>query len=226
MLSDFATAYFGIQTFDRKKYVRDQRTAEHFKPVIDGVHINRYLLGRGSEFVDFRPSAIKSGGNSDVYEQPRIGVRQIGRTPIATYLPSGLYTLNTVYNIFCTKPTGYSLEFILGLICSKVLRWYWLRSFFDQKETFPKIKKDALLSIPIPKIDFGDHKQKAAHDAVVAKVQAMLGAKKLLARAKTDKDKNYYESKCTALDNQIDRLVYDLYDLDEKERQIVQEHEP
>lgn len=43
------------------------------------------------------------------------------------------------------------------------------------------------------------------------------------AKAKTDKDKIYYESKCAALDRQIDRLVYDLYGLTEEEIQIVEQ---
>ncbi len=45
---------------------------------------------------------------------------------------------------------------------------------------------------------------------MVAKVEAMLEAKKQLAAAKTDGDKTYYENKCASLDRQIDRLVYDL----------------
>ena len=223
LLGEFATAYFGIQTFDRDKYVKSRRTAAYLKPVIDGVHINRYELARGNEFVDFRPSAIKSGGNMQVYEQPRVGVRQIGRTPVATYLPSGLYTLNTIYNIFITKPTSYELKFLLGIICSKALGWYWFRAFYDQKETFPKIKKDALLSIAIPRINFSDPADKQKHDEIVAKVEAMLEAKKQLADAKTDKDKNYYEAKCSGLDRQIDRLVYELYGLTEEEIKIVEE---
>ena len=42
-------------------------------------------------------------------------------------------------------------------------------------------------------------------------------------KAKTDKDKTYYENKCVALDRQIDRLVYDLYGLTEDEIKIVEE---
>jgi type I restriction-modification system DNA methylase subunit len=60
-LGEIATAYFGIQTFDRAKYVR-MKSSQGFKPVIDGEHIERYLLHIGSEFVDFRAKAIKSGG--------------------------------------------------------------------------------------------------------------------------------------------------------------------
>lgn len=190
-------------------------------PVVDGAHINRYTLQRGSEYVDFSPSAIKSGGNPQVYEQPRIGVRQIGRTPIGTFLPAGLYTLNTIYNIFFTKPTGYDLKFILGILSSKALGWYWLRSFFDQKERFPKIKKDALLSIPIPRIAFSDPANKARHDRMVQLVESMLALHKQLAEARSEAQKGVIQRQIDATDAEIDRLVYDLYGLTAEEVAIV-----
>ena len=220
-LGEFATAYFGIQTFDRTKYVR-LHGSHGFRPVIDGVHIERYMLHTGSEYVDFRKQAIKSGGKEQVYEQDRVGVRQIGMTPIATFLPAGLYTLNTIYNIFFTKPTQYSLKFVLGIVSSRCLAWYWRRSFFDQKETFPKIKKDALLSIPIPQLDFSKSADKSRHAKLVSLVEKMLEAKNHLATAKTDGDKDFYENKCDALDRQIDALVYELYGLTDAEIKIVE----
>ena len=51
-------------------------------------------------------------------------------------------------------------------------------------------------------------------------------AKKQLAKAKTNKDKTYYENKCAFLDRQIDRLVYQLYGLTEEEVQIVERQTP
>jgi hypothetical protein len=58
---------------------------------------------------------------------------------------------------------------------------------------------------------------------MVAKVEAILDAKKELANAKTDKDKTYYENKCAALDRQIDALVYDLYGMTKEEIEIVEQ---
>ncbi len=95
-LGEFATAYFGIQTFDRKKYVSDEMISKDYKPVIDGVNINRFFLHSSSEFVHFKAESIKSGGRKEVYEQTRIGVRQIGEVPIATIVPAGIYSLNTI----------------------------------------------------------------------------------------------------------------------------------
>jgi len=53
---------------------------------------------------------------------------------------------------------------------------------------------------------------------MVTLVDQMLEAKKQLANAKTDKDKNYYEGKCATLD----RLVYELYGLTDEDIKIVE----
>ena len=221
-LGDFATAYFGIQTFNREVFVKPRQAAKRFKPVVDGVHINRYALQAGNEFVDFSARAIKSGGNPLVYEQPRIGVRQIGRTPVATFLPAGLYTLNTIYNIFFTKPTNYDLKFVLGIVCSKALGWYWFRAFFDQKATFPKIKKDALLSIPIPRIDFSRSVDQAGHDRMTQLVESLLSLHQHLSAAKSESQKTAVRRQIDATDAEIDRLVYDLYGLTKREIAVVE----
>jgi hypothetical protein len=42
-----------------------------------------------------------------------------------------------------------------------------------------------------------------------------------LQQAKTESDKNYLERKCVNLDKEIDRLVYELYELTEEEIKIV-----
>lgn len=50
----------------------------------------------------------------------------------------------------------------------------------------------------------------------------MLGAKKQLTSAQTERDKTFYESKCATLDRQIDKLVYELYGLTPEEIAIVE----
>jgi hypothetical protein len=205
--------------------VNPRREAKHFKPALDGVHIQRYKLLPGSEFVDFRPEAIKSGGKEAVYEQERIGVRQIGEVPIATLVPAGLYSLNTIYNIFFTRPAGYDLRFCLGVICSKALQWYWKESFYDQKETFPKVKKDALLSIPVPRIMFSEPAERSRHDKTVKLVQEMLDLQKRHSLAKTPQEQTSLGRQIAATDAQIDGLVYELYGLTEEEIKIIEASE-
>lgn len=219
-LGDFATAYFGIQTWDRDKFVSTSR--RDGKAVIDGANIGRYSLSAPTEYVDFRPEAIKSGGKPDVYGQARIAVRQIGESPIATLIPPHLYTLNTIYNIFFTKPTDYSLYFVLGIISSKCIRWFWATTRFDQKKTFPKIKKDGLLAIPIPKIDFKSKDARAFHDKLAGCVEQILEAKRRQAHSQTDGDVMFYSQKADALDREIDEMVYKSFGLNSEEIRLME----
>jgi|GEM_PF-1582450 len=57
---------------------------------------------------------------------------------------------------------------------------------------------------------------------MVQLVDQMLEARKQLAAARSEGDKNFYESKCATLDRQIDSFVYDLYRLTPEEIAIVE----
>ncbi len=151
-IQDFGRAYFGIQTFDRKKFVSTEKINENYKPVVDGTNVLKYFLIHPNEWIEFIPSSIKSGGNSEVYLKDRILVRQIGKYPEAAYCVPEIYTLNTIYNIFLNENSSVLLKYVLSIINSKVIKFYWLNKFYDSKETFPKIKKAPLESIPIPEI--------------------------------------------------------------------------
>ena len=141
-------SYFGIQTFNRKSFVSTSKRTKSYRPAIDGGNVLRYNIIPYSEYVDFRPDAIKSGGDPRIYSKERIVVRQIGRYPEGALCPHGLLTLNTIYNLFL-KDDRFDLRFVLAIINSSITRFYWLRRFFDNKETFPKIKKAPLHAIPI-----------------------------------------------------------------------------
>jgi hypothetical protein len=56
----------------------------------------------------------------------------------------------------------------------------------------------------------------------VSLVEQMVNTKSQLQTSRTDRDQNYYESKCAALDRQIDGLVYELYGLTDEEIAIIE----
>jgi len=196
--------YFGIQTFDRNKYVSANPSHKYFRPVIDGGNVFRYLITKPVEYVDYRPENVKSGGDWEVYKKERIVVRQIGRYPEGALCPEELLTLNTIYNIYINSKL-FHIKYVLALINSKLMHFYWLKSFYDNKETFPKIKKQPLESIPVKDIELNNQK------ALVSLVDTIIAAKKRDPKVDT-----------TAWEQEIDRLVYDLYGLTEDEIAIVE----
>lgn len=150
-LRDFGRAYFGIQTFDRSTFVSKEKKDNNDKPVVDGGNVGRYFLKPSTEYVSFSKEAIKSGGNESVYQKERVLVRQIGKYPEGCYCPPNIYTLNTIYNIF-VYDNKVNIKYLLSLINSNTVRYFWIKNFSDNKETFPKIKKNPLESIPVPSI--------------------------------------------------------------------------
>jgi type I restriction-modification system DNA methylase subunit len=113
--------------------------------------------------------------------------------------------------------------YLLGVLNSTLLSFYATNHSPPFSGGYYKFSAPYLKKLPIRRIKFSEASDKVAHDEIVAKVESMLGAKKELAKAQTDKDKAYYGGKCASLDRQIDRLVYDLYALTEDEIRIVEE---
>jgi hypothetical protein len=150
---NFGRAYFGIQTHDRNGFVSKEKLNADYQPVVDGTNVNRYFLKPHIEYVLFKNKAIKSGGNPAFYQKQRILVRQIGKFPDGCFCQPGIYTLNTIYNLFLHEESQMSPKFLLSLINSSTIKYYWIKTSTDSKETFPKIKKGPLESIPIVKID-------------------------------------------------------------------------
>jgi hypothetical protein len=85
------------------------------------------------------------------------------------------------------------------------------------------MKTAYLNPFPIRTINFSDPDDKARHDKMVELVEQMLTLHKQLAAAKTPDDKTRIQRQIDATDHQIDRLVYELYGLTDKEIQIVEE---
>ncbi|MGD0651296.1 MAG: TaqI-like C-terminal specificity domain-containing protein [Verrucomicrobiia bacterium] len=172
-LGTYAEPYFGIQTFDRKKYVADREADASYRKTLDGTNIERYRILASSEYVCVKPAAVKSGGDAEVYEQDKILVRQIGEFPVAALDTEKHYCLNTIYNI-TRKAGSYDLRYFLAVVNSKLIQAYWRFRFFDYKATFPKIKKAPLQKIPIRVINFKEREEKRSYDLVVEGAERIL----------------------------------------------------
>lgn len=205
-LGTIAGTYFGIQTKDRTVHVSSTKEGQAWQSVIDGGNVFRYRIEPPTEFVHFHPDNIKSGGNKAVYARERIVVRQIGKHPEGARCPAKLLTLNTIYNIY-SKTSTLDIAYLLGVLNSKVIRYYWQKRFSDHKKTFPKIKKKPLESLPIAQPSANEQDSLAY---LVKKVENL-------------KISPLSNSSVSQIEAEIDQLVYKLYDLTPEEIAIVEE---
>jgi hypothetical protein len=90
------------------------------------------------------------------------------------------------------------------------------------KGAFTKFRTNQLARFPIHTIDFSDPSDRACHDRMVKLAEQMLSFNEQLANVKTPDEKTRLQRHVDATDQQIDRLVYELYGLTENEIQIIE----
>ncbi|GJL77223.1 MAG: adenine methyltransferase [Nitrospinaceae bacterium] len=117
----------------------------------------------------------------------------------------------------------FSNQYILGLLNSKVLEWFIRQSATQMRGGYYSYESRFIKYLPIRTIDFSNAEDKARHDQMVQLVERMLDLHKKLASANTGHDKTVLKRQIDATDQQIDRLVYELYDLTDAEIAIVEE---
>jgi type I restriction-modification system DNA methylase subunit len=144
----------------------------------------------------------------------------------ATYDVEGKHFLDNVDVGGITLKPEYQkqgLLYLLGLLNSKLLRWYFPFVSAPFRGGWMSANRQFLSQIPIRTMNFSDPADKARHDKMVTLVDQMLSLYKQLAAAKTPDEKIRIQRQIDATDHQIDQLVYELYGLTEKEIQIVEE---
>jgi hypothetical protein len=85
------------------------------------------------------------------------------------------------------------------------------------------INPEYLKNIPIPDIDSFSIQEKQIYDNIVSLVDQILITQKEYHAVKKEKDQEALKKKIDIIDNQIDKLVYELYGLTEEEIKIVNE---
>lgn len=118
-------------------------------------------------------------------------------------------------NPFILINSDFNIKYLLALINSKLFSWIYLNSSsIASKDDFRQTTLAELRKLPIRKVS---KETKITADQLVTLVTQILEAKKQLAAAVTESDKNFLQNKCNSLDRQIDKLVYELYGLTEEE---------
>ncbi|SBV37728.1 conserved hypothetical protein [uncultured Stenotrophomonas sp.] len=220
---------FGKQLRDREKFPTDVIQVESLskipkthRPCYTGRDVGRYALS-WSGLACLRSREAKRGGCWDDAVHgaaPKLITRQIGMVPVFGWDAVGYHCLNTVF-MLTPKTASVSAVYVLGLLNSKLLVTYWKNRFYDQRERFPKIKGAYLKQLPIYVPCLTNERDRSRYDHLVVLVEQMLEAKE----RQTDADEHMAEiaaRECTALDRQIDTLVYELYGLTDAEIALVE----
>ena len=152
-------------------------------------------------YTDYSKLSIIGGtklkAKHDVF--PRILVRRTGDFLCCAYLTEPALTESTLYSCWSINADIHNL-FILGVLHSKVADYYIKNKLVTNPQAFPQILMTDLQSLPIPKPTI------ELHNSIKELVELRLSN----------------SENCSDLENEIDQLVYQLYDLTAEEIEIIE----
>ncbi len=149
--------------------------------------------------------------DSENFKRQKLLIRKVvGERLIATYVSFTCYC-NTLLFVLKVRDGAIQVyKFLPGILNSSFIGWYCQRKFqICADDTFPNSMARDIVRLPIPQANVSDQHR------VVDSVTHILAAKAADPAADT-----------SALEREIDQIVYELYGLTEEEIAIVEERLP
>jgi hypothetical protein len=218
-VDDYFDVIWGIKVYEKGKGYPPQNGSEsksklfhsnvkeddNYKPLIGGSNILPYQIKWDNSYIKYGPWIAAPRQPEWFINIPRIVVREItskGRIN-AAYIEDEFVFSNSVDGIRSKTNDSKALLQLLGFLNSKLASWLHIKSSSNsQKDAFPKVLIQNLRDFPyIPKIN----------DCLVRTIQRVI------------EQKNENPSIDTSnIEDEIDKLVYELYELTEEEIKIIE----
>ena len=237
LLEEFMDFSLGLTPYDKYKghtqnqiksriFHADYKKDKTSQKLLAGNDVRRYTVTwNGKEWISYGPW-LGAAREQRFFTEKRILVKQIidwtTRRIWASITDEELYNTQNAFNLLSKSP--YSLEYIVGILNSKLMTFYHRKRFLDEfKMRFQKILIKDCKRFPIHVIDFADLRDKAKHEQLTELVKLMLKIQEQMNTSKTPNEKSILKRKIESIDEQIDKLVYDLYSLSKEEIRAIEE---
>ncbi|RKE95419.1 DUF7149 domain-containing protein [Ichthyenterobacterium magnum] len=189
---------------DSRVYHSLTKIDDDWKKYIDGSDVSRYSFDWSGLYIKYGKN-LSRRRTPNLFIGERIYVRQIPSKPPYAIV-STLINIDAVCdnNHMIIKPKdelSIALESLIGILNSKLIT-FWFASTFGkhQRKLFPQFKVKELQIFPIPK----------NKSNLLQKIQELVKTLSMV-----------YE---TEINDKIDSLVYELYDLNKEEIKIIEDH--
>ena len=196
----------GVEAGKKDDSIVDYYTSDR---LLRGQDIEAYSIQFKDKYLLFDDYDTQKFKEKSLYSEPKILIRRVSNQVIATYDEDGFIVLNTVY---CVKPkfnVKESLTYYTGLFNSRVISFWFTKTFCNTDKLFPYIRTSQLKQIPLPIVS------KEQQRPVIDLVDRILNTKRKNPNADT-----------SSLEQQIDHIVYHLYGLTYDEVLIVDPETP
>lgn len=203
--------------FDRAKH-EDEKSIRY----LEGRNVSRNNLSWSRMWMQYG-TWLAQPREIGMFTRPRVLLREI-----TAPLPYCLYAVFTadpylnnksILNILHPNDSADELKALACVLNSRLLSVFYKNHAVKGARTiFPKVVIKNLRQFPFPR-----SLSQETLNKLVAWTDTAMALHKRLSAAKTDHERTLLERQISATDHKIDRLVYDIYGLTEKEIEIVEE---
>jgi len=161
--------------------------------------------------------------NNAIFAPNRLLVRETGKMFFSTIDKEGIITTRSIYNVIFysqkIKP-----EFYLGLLNSNLYKFYFKSIISPNTNIFPKIRIVQLKQIPFPKLDIEKSSEKLIYHKITENAEKIMNYYNELANLKIQSQKDNILRKIKFSENEINKYVYQLYNISENEIEIIEKN--
>lgn len=206
-----------------KPFVSEVAKDITFRPLLRGSLIHRYQnRWAANYFISFGDWLAEPRYSANYDAPQKIVIRQTGDSLIATLDEEQFIVRDNLYTIVQREKVTLSLKYLLGLLNSKIFRWYYQRVInYEVGEALAQVKRGHIAQLPVRAIDFENPDDVQMHDEMVKLVDEMLDLHRQLGGLSLEK-RRVIEALIERTDRAIDGLVYRLYGLSPAEIAIVE----
>lgn len=209
----------------RDQILRSQPDRKYQK-LLEGKDIQRYSITFRDKYILFDRSQIHRPRPDYIWEaKEKIILRRIGGgkySLIGALDTENYYTFASTNNLLLRLDCDYDIRYILALINSKLLNYYYSHKFTNCSRLTVNISKTFAQQLPTRKIDFCDKSDRGKYDLLVELVDLIQFLNKQIVSSKIDDQRQMIQAQIEQIDQQIDRTVYALYQLTEAEIEMVE----
>jgi len=235
-LGELAEVRFGVKVYQRGKGVPPQsggeaadrafeaetRLSDEHLPYVWGEHVLPWRVQSQRAWLRYGPH-LAEPRNVQLFMGPRVLVRRIlGSRLILCPVVDTMVADQLVHTV---KPAGprADFRFLAAVLASRPLAYYLRKRFNRTEKVFPEVRVAELRSLPVPCETGTGAGGDQPQQQVAALADRMLALHAQLGAAKLPQEREALQRQIEVTDQQIDRLVYELYGLTDEEIRIVEE---
>lgn len=198
-----------------KLFINEPKNKDSKRLILGGKELNRFLINWGGGWVDYSKSIINKEvgeyaglGKKEYFENNKIVIRRTGDYILAAYDFKQYYFSNNVFVCIPINENYEAIKFYTGVLNSKFMTWYFNALQPRKGKLFAELKINQLASFPVPHFD----KNNFHHEKIINLVEKLSTQEKKIDREEIGK-----------LMYDLDELVYQIFELTQSERLIIEQ---